>query len=318
MKMQEKNPPGETGTPEKAAIQKIRPCLWFSNEAGEAAAFYTSLFNESGIGRISYYGDAEQDVHHMEPGTVLSVDFQLEDFQFTALNAGPHFKFTPAISFFINCETEEEIDRLWASLSAGGIALMPLDKYPFSEKYGWIQDQYGLSWQLNLCHGNAKIVPSLLFVGQQNGQAEEAIHFYTSVFDNSSVGELSRYKEGEGGTPGTLNYAAFNLNGQQFAAMDSSLAHDFGFTEAISLMIECQTQNEVDYFWDKLSAGGDLNAQQCGWLKDKYGVSWQVVPSMMAEMIGDPDVKKSGRVMEAMMQMKKLDIAELRRAYESS
>nr|MBD3622953.1 VOC family protein [Sunxiuqinia sp.] len=317
MKTTEKSHPARNGTNEKEHQQKIRPCLWFSDQAEEATAFYTSLFDNSRIGRTSYYGEAGKETHRMEPGTVLSIDFQIQGFQFTALNAGPHFKFTPAISFFINCQTPEEVDRLWARLSEGGTALMPLNKYPFSEKYGWIEDKYGLSWQLNLTNDMARIVPSLLFVGRNNGKAEEAIHFYTSVFENSSVGALSRYKEGEGGTEGTLNYAAFKLDGQQFTAMDSSLQHAFAFTEAISMMIACQTQEEVDYFWDNLATGGDLNAQQCGWLKDKYGVSWQIVPSIMADLIGDPDIEKSGRVMKAMMQMKKLDIAELKKAYEN-
>ena len=300
----------------KEPRQKIAPCLWFDGQAEEAVKFYTSLFENSAIGQISRYGEEGKEIHGKEPGSVLTVDFQLEGYQFTALNGGPYFRFTPAISFFINCETAEEIDRLWGKLSDGGMALMELDKYPFSEKYGWIQDKYGLSWQLNLASGVSRIVPSLLFVGEQNGKAEEAIHFYASLFRDSGVGFISRYGTNEGGTAGTINYASFRLNGQEFAAMDSSLDHRFNFTEAVSLMVFCNTQEETDYFWETLSEGGDPNAQQCGWLKDKYGVSWQVVPVKLIELMTDPDYEKSQRVMKAMMQMKKIDIAGLEKAYE--
>jgi predicted 3-demethylubiquinone-9 3-methyltransferase (glyoxalase superfamily) len=301
---------------EKGQQQKIAPCLWFDDQAEEAVNFYTSLFENSTVGRVSRYGEEGREITGKEPGSVMAMDFQLEGFRFTALNGGPYFKFTPAISFFINCEKTEEVDKLWGKLADGGTALMPLDKYPFSEKYGWIQDKYGVSWQVNLAKGVSRIVPSLLFVGDKNGKAEEAVHFYTSLFKSSEIGVLSRYGKGEGGTEGTLNYASFTLNGQEFAAMDSSLDHQFNFSEAVSLMVDCKTQEETDYFWDKLSEGGDPNAQQCGWLKDKYGVSWQVVPTILVELLTDPDFEKSQRVMKAMLQMKKIDIAGLKKAYK--
>ena len=149
-------------------------------------------------------------------------------------------------------------------------------------------------------------------------QAEEAARYYTGIFKNSKIGNISRYTEAgrevHGRPAGTVMTVEFELNGQPFTALNGG--PQFKFNEAISFQIMCQTQEEVDLYWNKLSEGGDKNAQQCGWVKDKYGLSWQVVPTALPEMMSDPDKEKSGRAMEAMLQMKKLDIAELKRAYE--
>lgn len=159
-----------------------------------------------------------------------------------------------------------------------------------------------------------KISPCLWF----DNQGEAAAQFYVSIFDNSKITKISRYgeagRETHGMTPGTVMFVSFELDGQSFIALNAG--PHFKFNEAISFQISCDTQDEVDYFWEKLSEGGDEKAQQCGWLKDKYGVSWQVVPSVLPDMLGDPDPQKSGRVMDVMLEMKKLDIHELHRAYE--
>jgi predicted 3-demethylubiquinone-9 3-methyltransferase (glyoxalase superfamily) len=158
-----------------------------------------------------------------------------------------------------------------------------------------------------------KITPCLWF----DDQAEEAVEFYTAIFKNSRIVWVTQY--GEAGheihrkPAGSVMTVAFELDGQAFTALNGGPL--FKFNEAISFQVNCETQEEVDYYWEKLSAGGDEKAQQCGWLKDKYGVSWQVVPSVLIEMINDPDSEKPQRVMEAMLQMKKLDIDELKRAY---
>ena len=158
-----------------------------------------------------------------------------------------------------------------------------------------------------------QIAPCLWF----DGQAEEAARFYTSIFKNSKIGKIARYgeagREVHGREPGSVMIVEFELNGQPFNALNGG--PQFQFNEAISFIINCQDQKEVDYYWDKLSQGGDPDAQQCGWLKDKYGVSWQVVPAMLDEMVGDPSSRKSQRAMEAMLNMKKIDIAALERAY---
>ena len=195
---------------------------------------------------------------------------------------------------------------------------MPLDRYPFSEKYGWVEDQYKVSWQLFLTEEGApqKIMPSLLFVGNNAGRAEEAITFYDSVFQDSEIKQIARYDAGqEPNKEGTVMYADFVLNNQLFAAMDSAHEHDFNFNEGVSLIVRCDTQKEIDNYWDKLSA--DPKAEQCGWLTDKFGVSWQVVPVMMDELFEGEVTAQSERAMEAMLQMKKLNISKLKQAYES-
>jgi predicted 3-demethylubiquinone-9 3-methyltransferase (glyoxalase superfamily) len=296
----------------KTIMQKITPHLWFDNNAEEAAKFYTSIFKDSKIKNMTT-------LHNTPSGTVDIFTVELLGQEFTLISAGPLFKFNPSVSFLIVCSTKEEVDELWRNLSKGGTALIELGEYPFSEKYGWVQDKYGLSWQV-IFMGDRKIkqriIPTLMFVGKQCGKAEEAINFYAAVFDNARVGDIHRYsKDEEPDKEGTVKYAAFMLEGQEFAAMDSARGHNFAFNEAISLMVHCETQKEIDCYWEKLSA--DPKAEQCGWLKDKYGLSWQIVPNLMDEMLKDNDKKKIARVTEAFLQMKKLDIAKLKKAYES-
>ena len=195
---------------------------------------------------------------------------------------------------------------------------MPLNTYPFSEKYGWAVDKYGLSWQIMYMGDDEikqRITPSLMFVGEQCGNTEEAITFYASVFHDSKIGDIHRYGEGAApDKPGTIQHLAFTLENLDFAAMDSAYEHDFTFNEAISFIVNCDTQEEIDYYWDKLSAVPE--AEQCGWLKDKYGFSWQIIPSIMNEMMQNKEPKKLAQVTEAFLKMKKFDIAELVKAYE--
>ena len=298
--------------------QKIVPNLWFDKEAEEAAKFYTSLFKNSEIKDTTHYSEAGQEVHGQEAGEVMTVEYALDGFRFTVLNGGPIFKLNPSISFVVS-RSEEEIDALWDELAPGGSVLMPLQAYPFSEKYGWVADRYGLSWQLSAATDDATspITPSLMFVGDRAGQAEAAMQFYTSVFSNSQVGDISRYSAGqEPDQEGTVTYGRFVLDGQGFAAMDSAREHDFSFNEAISFIVNCEDQAEVDYFWGKLSAVP--GSEQCGWLKDKFGVSWQIVPIALSGLLADLDRARSDRVMKALLEMKKLDIAELQAAADNA
>lgn len=294
-------------------MQKITPHLWFDTEAVEAAEFYSSTFPDSRVTDVTT-------ISNTPSGDTDIVSFELWGQPFMAISAGPLFKFTPAVSFVVSCTTKEEVDTLWARLSAGGTVLMPLDSYPFSERYGWTEDRYGLSWQIMLAgegQMRQRITPTLMFVGEVCGKAEEAINLYTSVFPDSKVGQILRYgKDEEPDKEGTIKYASFLLEGQEFTAMDSAQEHDFGFNEAISLLVSCETQEEIDHYWDSLSAVPE--AEQCGWLKDKYGLSWQVVPSAMDEMLRTGTKEQIARVTEAFLQMKKFDLAELRRVYEES
>ncbi|HEY5573886.1 MAG TPA: VOC family protein [Anaerolineales bacterium] len=299
-------------------MQKITPHLWFDKEAKEAAEFYTSLFPDSKVTNITT-------LHDTPSGDSDNVSFELAGQSFMAISAGPLFKFNPSVSFIVNFDPSRDqhargnIEALWEKLSQGGATLMPLEKYPFSERYGWIQDKYGLSWQLILSDPTGVerpfIVPSLMFVGDVVGRAEEAIHFYLSVFKDSKMGALVRYGEGqEPDKEGTVTFADFMLEGQWFAAMDSAREHNFAFNEAISFLVHCDTQDEIDDYWSKLSAVPE--AEQCGWLKDKFGVSWQIVPTVMDEMMARGSREQIDWVTQAFLPMKKLEIAKLKEAYE--
>ncbi len=249
----------------------------------------------------------------------------LGGYELMAISAGPYFKSNPSISFMINFDPSKDgdakkhIDEVWVKLSEGGKALMPLDKYPFSERYGWVQDKYGYTWQLILTNPAGEerpcIVPSFMFIGDNYGKAEEATDFYISVFKDAKRGAITRYGAGqEMGKEGTVMFTDFQLENQWFAAMDAPGKHDFNFNEALSLIVNCDTQEGIDYFWEKLSAVPE--SEQCGWLKDKYGVSWQIVPTIMKEMMSSGDQAKTDRITKAFLKMKKFDIAKLMKAAE--
>lgn len=300
--------------------QKIVPHLWYDKEAKEAAEFYCSIFPDSKITNVTTLQDTPS-------GDCDIVSFELSKQPFMAISAGPLFKFNPSVSFILNFDPSRDknarknLDATWEKLSSGGTALMPLDKYPFSECYGWIQDKYGLSWQLILSNPDGEerpfIVPSLMFVGTVCGKAEEATNFYLSVFKNTKRGMIARYPEGMAPSKeGTIMFTDFMLENQWFAAMDSAGEHKFAFNEAVSLMVYCDDQKEIDDYWEKLSAVPE--AEQCGWLKDKYGLSWQIVPVGMDEMMREGTKEQIARLTQAFLSMKKFNLAELRKAYEKT
>lgn len=301
---------------QKNIMQKIIPSLWFDKDCEAAINFYVSIFPNSKIVSIQRYPDHPVEGLPMEglDGKVLTAIFELEGQRFMALDGGSVFKFNPTVSFFVNRNTPEEVDALWNKLADGGSVLMPLEKYPFSEKYGWLQDKYGLSWQIGVGPQKQAITPSFMFVGDKFGKAEEAVNFYVSVFKNASVKMIARYEPGEHDEEGKVKYSEFLLEGQEFTAMESSKGHSFEAGGAVSFYVECGNQAEVDYYWSKLTEGGDPKAQQCGWLQDKYGFSWQIVPKVLGELLSDPDKEKADRAMKAMLQMKKLDVAALEKA----
>lgn len=292
-------------------MARITPHLWFDKEAVEAAELYSATFPDSKITDVTTITDTPS-------GDCDIVSFELLGQPFMAISAGPLFKFTPAISFLVRCQTTDQVDALWAKLSEGGSELMPLDSYPFSERYGWTTDRYGLSWQvMHDSRGeiDQAIIPTLMYVGDVCGRAEEAIDHYTSVFPNSRIGYVDRYPAGsEPDEPGTVRHAYVSLDGYKLAVMDSAQEHDFGFNEAISLMVECRNQEEIDLYWSRLSAVPD--AEQCGWLKDRFGLSWQVTPSALGDFLSRGTEEQIARVTQAFLQMKKFDFAELERAYE--
>lgn len=298
-------------------MPKITPHLWFDKDAKNAAQLYTSLIPNSQITSV-------RTLHNTPSGDCDIVSFELAGQPFMAISAGPLFKFNPSISFHLKCKTKDQVDTIFQKLSDGGKVLMPLDSYPWSERFGWLEDKFSLSWQV-LYAGDRdfaqSIVPALMFVGGVCGKAEEAINFYAEVFRNSSAhasgantaNVLSRYGSGEEPErEGSVRYASFSLLGQEFAAMDSARAHNFSFNEAISFIVPCESQQDIDYFWERLAA--DPNAGQCGWLKDRFGLSWQITPTVLNELLAGSDPARTARVTQAFLKMKKFDIAALQRA----
>lgn len=272
----------------------IYPCLWFNGNAKEAANFYCSVFKDS----------------HIVDENPLVVNFESSGEKFMCLNGGPEFPINPSISFFVVCESIEEVDRYWKDLTDGGMEMMPLDKYPWSERYAFIQDKFGTSWQLSygkIEDVGQRFTPTLMFTESKAGKAEEAIGFYTSVFEPSSTRGIARYEPGNGDVEGTVKHAQFTLGNSVMMAMDSSLTHGFVFNEGVSLVVECDTQEQIDHYWQRLIEGGSEG--QCGWLKDQFGVSWQIVPRILGQLMSDPD--RSQKVVEAFMKMKKFDIEKL-------
>lgn len=271
----------------------IYPCLWFDNNAGEAAAFYCSIF---------------RDAHILESNPMVT-RFKAGGIVFMLLNGGPKYKMTPAVSYFVYCNGENEINRLYGLLKEGGSVLMPLDQYDWSPRYAWVQDRFGVNWQLDVeeINNDQKIVPNLLFVNEKNKSVREARDFYTKTFSNSMQLMEMSYPPEAGMGQGTLLFAQFKLNGFIVNAMSSTLQHDYDFTPGNSFVVECDDQKEIDDFWETLGAGGRYD--MCGWLADKYGVSWQIVPAILPELMSDPE--KGPRVIQAFLKMQKFDIQTL-------
>lgn len=297
--------------------QKITPNLWFEGNAKEAVDFYVSAFPGSQVLHTSFYPNSAAeglaDFQMNLAGDVLTVEFALGQQHFVAINAGPEFKFNPSVSFMVNFDPSQDekardhLHDLWNRLSIGGHVLMPLAAYPFSKQYGWIKDRYGLSWQLILTDplGEPRpfIIPSLMFSRENVNKAEAAINFYLSVFPDAQLGHLARYREDTGpAKAGSLMFGDFMLASHWFAAMDSGVEQDFTFNEACSFSISCKNQAEIDYYWEKLSYVPE--AEQCGWCKDQFGLSWQIVPENVQELMERPGA------FARLMPMKKLIIAD--------
>jgi predicted 3-demethylubiquinone-9 3-methyltransferase (glyoxalase superfamily) len=294
-------------------MQRIVPNIWFDHTAAEAAEFYASVFPEGRVVDTQHYpSEGLPDFQADMAGQVLTVDFELAGYRFVAINAGPEFPVNPSVSFMLNFspaqdpQAREHLDELWTALSDGGHVLMPLDEYPFSPRYGWVADRYGVTWQLILTDPAGRppfIVPSLMFGNAAQNRAREAIEFYTSVF-GGRVGAIAPYPGQTGpATPGSVMFGDFELLGQWFAAMDSGVEQDFTFTCGVSLMLECADQAELDRYWEQLSAVPE--AEQCGWCVDRFGLSWQVVPANLGDLIVAPGSYQK------LLGMKKIEVAAL-------
>ena len=297
-------------------MQKIVPHLWYDSDAETAARRYAGLIPGSEVGTVVRYPEAGREIHGREPGSVMTVEFRLGDTEVVALNGGPLFKFTPAISLFVVLEDAAAVDRLWEGLIDGGSALMPLEKYEWSERYGWLADRWGLTWQIALgkhADTGRTVTPALLFGGKAAGQAEAAMELYTSLFPGATVDGILRHDGSGKDAAGTVKHAQFRIDGQALMVMDSAEPHAFTFNEAVSLLVNCADQAEIDRLWSALSAVPE--AEACGWLKDRFGVSWQITPAALGPMMTSGDRAAIERVTAAFMGMKKLDLATLERAY---
>ena len=299
-------------------MQKIIPFLWYDNNAEEAVNFYTSVFDNSKILSITRYNEDSAKAAGQKADSAMTIGFQLEGQNFTALNGGPHFKLNQSTSFFVYCESDEKIENVFKKLSKGGQVIFPLDKYDWSPKYAWIIDKFGLSWQLDVDKINnpQKILPAFLFVNDKVLKVKEAVNYYSTVFPDSKIMMEWPYDKAAGLPDGTLLFAQFKLSDYLFNAMSGMGEHKFDFNEAFSFVVNCKNQEEVDYYWNKLTSDGGMEIQ-CSWLKDKFGISWQIIPTRMIELLSDPDPVKSQKVMMAMLKMKKIIITDLEDAYKN-
>jgi predicted 3-demethylubiquinone-9 3-methyltransferase (glyoxalase superfamily) len=294
--------------------QKIVPSIWCNGNAAEVANFYVSVFPDSALGPVAHYPtEGLLDFQRDMAGKELVVEFNVGGLRMIAINAGPEFTPNPMLSFMLNFDparderAAERLDDVWAQLSEGGRVLMELAEYPFSPHYGWVQDRYGVSWQLMLTNPDGEprpfVIPALMFANANTNRAEEAARFYVSLFEDARIGTLARWPQAQGEVEaGSVMFGEFAVGDEWFAVMDSPVRHDFDFNEAISLQIDCADQAEIDHFWKALSTVPE--AEQCGWCKDRFGVSWQVVPGDMGEVMDQPENYA------AMMRMKKIVLAD--------
>ncbi len=278
-------------------LHSIGTCLWFDGKAKEAAHYYKEIF-----GDVSIISE-----------NPLAVVYTLFGRRFMNLNAGPGYPINSSISFYISVDTESEINTLWEKIVNDGKILMPLNKYPWSEKFGWCADKFGVNWQLMLKHeSSSKVMPHLLFTGNNAGKAHEAIQYYTSLFDQSKTIKIDTYQKGDPDVVGYIKYAQFEINDLSFGVMDSSAPHGFAFNEGVSFIVTVDTQEEIDYYWSYLVKEGAPG--RCGWLKDKYGISWQVVPSILGKLMTNPFT--APKATYAFLQMSKFIIADLENAVQ--
>ncbi|MFZ4784295.1 MAG: VOC family protein [Flavobacteriales bacterium] len=275
---------------------EIYPCFWFNQNATEAATFYQGIFDRC-------------EIVDQNPFVVL---LHINDQRIMLLNGGPQFKINPSLSLFVNCTSADRVQAIWEYLLQGGKALIEIGAHPWSAQYGWLQDKYGVTWQISIANkqqDSESITPSLLFTSSAFGKAEAAMNRYVRLFPNSSMTTLMHYGVGVF-EEGKVLYAEFELNGQRMIAMDGPGAHDYVFNAGGSMVVNCASQAEIDMYWIALSAGGI--EEMCGWLVDEFGLSWQIVPSKLGSLMTDPD--RSQRVMKELCLMKKIELSILENA----
>ena len=270
------------------AQPEIYPCIWFNQNGREAAEFYCSVF----------------------PGGELREDngmvqrFRIMDTPFMLLNGGPKFRPNGAISYFVYTGDRATTERIFAALAEGGIVAMPLGKYPWADHYAWVEDRFGVNWQLDSdpIRSSQKILPTLLFTPPDDARVREARDHYASIFSDHHL-----LMEMPSASHEPLLFCQFRIGSMLFNAMRSMEAMDFQFRPGNSFVINCPDQATIDHYWNSLGAGGAF--ERCGWLRDRFGVSWQVVPEILPRLMQDPE--RGGRVMEVLLGMDRIEIESL-------
>ena len=280
--------------------QRIIPAIWCDAADDEAARFYADVFREGSV---------------VEQAPGLAATVSIHGFRLSLINGGDQYAPNPSISCILNFDPllfggEDQarayLDELYERLSGGGV-LMELGEYPFSARYTWVRDRFGMTWQLMLTDPAGEprpfILPSFMFGGTNHANAEEATEAWIALFDDAHRGALRRYEEGGPMEVRTVMFTDFTLHGTWMAAMDSGTFHDFTFTPGVSMIVSCRDQEEIDRYWAGLSAVPD--AERCGWCVDRWGVSWQVVPDNIAELMADAATR------EKILHMGKIDLTRL-------
>lgn len=284
-------------------MKAIQTCLWFDDRAEEAVALYAEAFRDVRVGTAVRYTKGGSQMAGRPQGSVMCIDFEIAGSSFLALNGGPHFRFNPSMSFFVACESANEIERLWKMLARE--TRMPLDRYPWSERYGWCADRFGVEWQLTLGARTPKVSPALLFANGKLGKAEEALRYYASVFPDANVERIFRDEK-----TGAVLHSVLRIGAQTFVAMEGPLPKENDFSPAVSFVLPCDSQEEIDTLWSKLSAVPE--AEHCAWLADKFGVSWQVVPADWSRTMATASDDERDRLMAVLVSMKKPNLQKLK------
>ena len=282
----------------------IKCCLWFNQTAKNAVNFYKNTFGDLEIEHTEYYTKAGSEIHQQSEGTVMTISFKLWNQDFIALNGNSMFKHSPSFSNFVYVKSTADLDKIWNQLTVDGTIRMPLNEYPWSKKYGWVADQYGVEWQLMLSEGENKIVPAILFVDSLYGKGQQALDFYLKSFPVSKL--IAKEITDE-----HILFSQFKLYNQEFILMEGAGAHGHVFSESYSIVLNCETQAEIDQFWTQLTMNGGQKGP-CGWLKDSFGISWQVVPKDLSLWLKEAPQNKKEKLLAKLMDMEKLNIAELK------
>lgn len=279
----------------------IFPCIWFNQNGSEAAKFYTAVFRNSKI----------------TMDTSMVVNLEIEGQKLMFLSVGPQFRPNLTVSLMLMCDSKDEVEEYYQKLSENGKIMMEIDAYPWSEKYAWVEDQFGISWQLYYSKEkfNQKFSLVLMFTGKNNGKCREAIEYYTSIFPNSNIEGVMNYPDGQGEPSENIAHSQFQIDQYTMMAMDSSHQHNFNFSEGTSIVVMTNDQEETDFYWNRLTEEGEES--MCGWLKDRYGFSWQITPKRLIELTNTDNPEKNKKAFDAMLKMKKIIIKDIEDAINS-